>query len=291
MFTDASKDTEAAVGRARIARQKVRGSAEWKILVTDEHGNNIVDVPISAVPARSIRFLSWFSRFSSNFGSQSPHIVDWLMVAVAIVVLAVTTVLVTNRGTYQTASAPMKSAVVADPNRQPSPRQLVVQKAVNQPTTLAAVAPVVNTHAATQAVAPRQPPPLQPPPPPGQVPGFGGSNPFVQTKFFIVPPPGETRYVPNEIVLQVGSHISRETLEAVAASLALTILDIQNLRALGTTTIRISTNNISVAEAIRLLAKQRGSVYNGTVISRSPVISANRRSGFPGASHQRRPYS
>jgi len=89
------------------------------------------------------------------------------------------------------------------------------------------------------------------------VPGFGGSNPFVHTKFFIVPPPGETRYVPNEIIVQVGSHISRETLESVAARLALTILDIQNLRALGTTSIRISTNNISVAEAIRLLAEQQ----------------------------------
>jgi subtilisin family serine protease len=179
------------------------------------------------------------------------------MVAVAIVVLAVTTVLVTNRGIYQTASALIESAVVADLNRQPTPQHLVVQKAINQPTTLAAVATVLNTHAATQPTAPRQPPPQQPPPPSGQVPGFGGSNPFVHTKFFIVPPPGETRYVPNELVLQVGSHISRETLEAVAASLALSILDIQNLRALGTTTVRISTNNISVPEAIRRLARQQ----------------------------------
>jgi hypothetical protein len=255
MLTDAN--TEAAVGRARIARHRVQGSAESKIFVTQGHGNNIVEVPLSAVPARSIRPWSWRPSFPSNLGSQSPHIVAWSMVAVAIVVLAVTTELVKNRGIYQTASALTKSAVVADPNRQPPPQQQVFQKAVNQRTTLAAIAPVVNTHAATQPPAPPQLPPQQPPPPSGQVPGFGGSTPFVQTKFFIVPPPGETRYVPNELVLQIGSHISRETLEAVAASLALTILDIQNLRGLGTTTIRISTNNISVAEAIRLLARQQ----------------------------------
>ena len=174
------------------------------------------------------------------------------MVAVA---LAVTTVLVKNRGIYQTASAPTKSAVVADPNRQLPPQRQFVQQVVDQPTTLAATAtaPVVNRQAASQPPAP----PQQPPPPSGQVPGFGGSIPFVQTKFFIVPPHGETRYVPNELVLQIGSNISREMVEAVAASLGLTILDIQNLGALGTTSIRLSTNNISAAEAIRLLASQQ----------------------------------
>jgi Subtilase family len=254
MLTDAN--TEAAVGRARIARHRVQGSAVSKIFVTQGRGKNIVEVPLSAVPARSIQPWSWRPSFPSNLRFQSQHIVAWSMVAVAIVVLAVT--VVKNQVFYQTASAATKSTpVVADPNPQPAPRQLVVQKAINQPTNLAAIAPIVNTHAATQPPAPPRLPPQQPPPPSGQVPGFGGSTPFVQTKFFIVPPPGETRYVPNELVLQIGSHISRETVEAVAASLGLTILDIQNLRALGTTTIRVSTNNISIAEAVRLLARQQ----------------------------------
>ena len=48
-----------------------------------------------------------------------------------------------------------------------------------------------------------------------------------------------------------------EALEAVAASLGLTILDFQSLGGLGTTSIRIGTNNLPIAEAIRLLSSQQ----------------------------------
>jgi hypothetical protein len=113
MRPDSSEDTDGGVGRAHITRHRVHGSAEWKIFVTDGHGNNIAEVPLSAVRARSIRPWSLHQHFPSNFGSHSPHIVAWSLVAVAIVVLAVTTVLIENRGIYQTASVPTTSAVVA----------------------------------------------------------------------------------------------------------------------------------------------------------------------------------
>ena len=108
-----SEDTEGAVGCAHIARHRVHGCAECRIVVTDEYGHEVAEVPLAANRARSVRPWSWLLSFSSNFGSQSPEIVAWSVVAVAIVVLAVMTVLVENRGTYQTASASTKGAVVA----------------------------------------------------------------------------------------------------------------------------------------------------------------------------------
>jgi hypothetical protein len=242
MPTDPRKNTQAVGGRTHIARQKSDGSAGRQIFVTDQYGNNIVDVQLSTVRVRTIGPFSWLPRFSANFGSQFPHIVAWSMLAVAIVVLAVAIVPAKNGSIYQTASATTKKAVVTPPPRQ----QQLAQQAMKQ-----------TTLAAAQRSAPSQLPPQQPPPPFGQVPGFDGSTPFVQTKFFVSPPEGETRYVPNELLLQVGADVSRETLGAVAASLGLTILDIQRLGALGTTTIRISTNNLAVAQAIHLLAGQQ----------------------------------
>jgi subtilisin family serine protease len=245
-------NTEAAFGRARIARHKVQGGAAQKFFVTQGSGNNSIEVPLSAVSVRRIRLWWWLSSFSySNLKSRSFHIVAWSFFAVAIGVLAVTTGRANNPGIYQTASATTKIVVN---NGQPPPQQEIAQKAANQRTTIvAASAPVVKAQAPTQPPVP----PRQPPPSNGQVPRFGSATPFVKTKFFIVPPPGETRFVANELVLQIGSHISRQTVETVTARLGLTLLDIQHLKALGTTTIRVSTNDISVPKAIRLLARQQ----------------------------------
>ena len=113
MCPDSSEDPEGAVGCAHIARHRVHGCAECRIFVTDEHGHEVAEVSLAADRACSIRFWSWLPNFPINFGSQSAHIAVCLMVAVAIVVLAVTTVLIEYRGIYQTASAPTKGAVVA----------------------------------------------------------------------------------------------------------------------------------------------------------------------------------
>ena len=111
VLSNASEVTE--VGRAHIARHRDHGCAEWKIFVADVHGNRIMEVPLPSVPDRSIRSRSWLPSFSFNFSPHSAHVVAWSMVALAIVVLANTTVLVANRDIYETASAPANEAVVA----------------------------------------------------------------------------------------------------------------------------------------------------------------------------------
>jgi pilus assembly protein Flp/PilA len=67
--------------------------------------------------AGSMRPWSWLQSFPSNFESQARHVIQGSLAAMAIVMLAVTTVLITvlieNRGIYQTASAPTASGVVA----------------------------------------------------------------------------------------------------------------------------------------------------------------------------------
>jgi hypothetical protein len=113
MRSDSSEDTETVVGCAHIARHRVHGCPECRVFVTDEHGHEIAEVPLPIDSARSIRSWSWLPNFPLNFGSQSSHIVAWSMAAVAIVVLAVTTGLVANQSTYQTASAPTTSALIS----------------------------------------------------------------------------------------------------------------------------------------------------------------------------------
>jgi hypothetical protein len=111
VLSNASEVTE--VGRAHIARHRDHGCAEWKSFVADVHGNRIIEVPLPSVSDRRIRSRSWLASFSFNFSPHSAHVVAWSMVALAIVVLANTTVLVANRDIYETASAPANEAVVA----------------------------------------------------------------------------------------------------------------------------------------------------------------------------------
>jgi hypothetical protein len=108
-LSDAREVTE--VGCAHIARHRDHECAEWKIFVADVHGNRIMEVPLPSVPDRSTRSRSWLPGVSFNFGSHSAHVVAWSMVALAIVVLANTTVLVANRDIYETASAPSNEAI------------------------------------------------------------------------------------------------------------------------------------------------------------------------------------
>jgi hypothetical protein len=111
VLSDEIKVTE--VGCTHIARHRDHGCDEWKIFVADVHGNRIIEVPLPAVPDRSIRSRSWLPSLSFNFNPHSAHVVAWSMVALAIVALANTTLFVAGRGIYQTASAPANEAIVA----------------------------------------------------------------------------------------------------------------------------------------------------------------------------------
>ena len=103
---------------------------------------------------------------------------------------------------------------------------------------------VVNTQALNQPLGPR----------PGSGSG-GGLPPQFGARFFVPPPPGETRFVPDEVVLQIPANIPPAQLQTVLGRLGLTVLGSQNLGLLGVTTYRVRIGNgKSVSAVIRALA-------------------------------------
>jgi subtilisin family serine protease len=104
---------------------------------------------------------------------------------------------------------------------------------------------VVNTQALNQP----------PPPPPG--PGPSGNNlpPAFGSKFFVVPPPGETRLVQDEVVVQIPSNIPAAQLQGMLQRLGLTIVGSQSLGLLGVTTYRLHIENgSSIGAVVQALA-------------------------------------
>src|SRR5712692_5253107 len=120
VFPGVSEARKEAVSLARdVARHGFRGSTQtWKVVVTDENGDEVLTVPLSEIRARMPR--TWFglgghiAKLKSNFG---PRTFVWLVAAAVLAIIvqaAVTTVLITKqRGSYQTASAPTEGAIVA----------------------------------------------------------------------------------------------------------------------------------------------------------------------------------
>jgi hypothetical protein len=115
VFADAREANKEAVGLAQdIAVHGVHGSGEWKVVVTDERGDNVLTVPLSEVRARRIRPWLKLRSLMSNVVSRSPRMFAWSIAAGAIAVPGiVTTVLLQDQGVYQTASAASTGAVVA----------------------------------------------------------------------------------------------------------------------------------------------------------------------------------
>lgn len=84
--------------------------------------------------------------------------------------------------------------------------------------------------------------------------GSGGSGPPGRSGFF-PPPSGETRYVPNEVLLDVAARVSTSQLDAVARRLRLTRLDVHPMRLVGRRIYRWRINDgSSVTTMIRSLA-------------------------------------
>jgi subtilisin family serine protease len=74
-----------------------------------------------------------------------------------------------------------------------------------------------------------------------------------------IPPAGETRFVANEVLLQVAANVSEQQLARIAARLQLTRLEIQTFTLTSRTLQRWRIDgNRSVAETLRLLARYRG---------------------------------
>jgi hypothetical protein len=120
VFSSVREARKEAVGLARdVVRHGFQGSIQtWKVLVTDENGDEVLTLPLSEVRARKI--LAWLdlrgriAKFESSFG---PRTFAWLITALVLAIIvqaAVTTVLITEQGRgYQTASAPTDGAIVA----------------------------------------------------------------------------------------------------------------------------------------------------------------------------------
>jgi subtilisin family serine protease len=84
--------------------------------------------------------------------------------------------------------------------------------------------------------------------------GGGGSGPPGRNGFF-PPPAGETRYVPNEVLLDVARSVSALQLDAIARRFSLTRVDVHPMRLVGRSIHRWRINDgSSVAAVIRSLS-------------------------------------
>ena len=73
-------------------------------------------------------------------------------------------------------------------------------------------------------------------------------------QFSGVPPRGETRFVPSEVVVQMPSTVQRAQVEAVAQELGITMVASQNLNASGRTIYQFrSASGADVSDVIRRL--------------------------------------
>jgi hypothetical protein len=114
---DARKE---AIGLARdITRHGIHKPTQtWTIIVTNEHGNEVLTVPLAGVPASKphgeFDLRSCIARIETRFGRGT---IVWLIGAVALAI-AVPAAITTMRpagqdGGYQIASAPTQDALVA----------------------------------------------------------------------------------------------------------------------------------------------------------------------------------
>ncbi|HVY58696.1 MAG TPA: S8 family serine peptidase, partial [Xanthobacteraceae bacterium] len=73
---------------------------------------------------------------------------------------------------------------------------------------------------------------------PGNGPGPGIGRTLSERTISGVPPLGETRFVPNEVILQISSEVSRDRLDRLARQLGLTIISSKNFGLVGRTIYR-----------------------------------------------------
>jgi len=98
-----------------------------------------------------------------------------------------------------------------------------------------------------EVIAPKRPPQRNPPPP--AIRQARGRN-------ISIPPPGETRFVRNEVLLQVETGASTQLLDQIARSLQLTLLETQSFTLTGRTLQRRRIDgNRSVAATLRALSR------------------------------------
>src|SRR4029077_7228843 len=88
------------------------------------------------------------------------------------------------------------------------------------------------------------PPPQQSPGPAGPQQGQPEQLPAAFVRRVIdIPPPNETRFVKDEVVLQIAGNVTVERLQAVVGRLGLTLLASENLAITGSTLVRFRINH------------------------------------------------
>jgi hypothetical protein len=118
--------------------------------------------------------------------------------------------------------------------------QTPLQSRLDDPLTVASLAPGDVANALASNRAPESPPPQ-----------FG-------SRFFVVPPPGETRFIADEAVLHIPSGIAPAQIQALMSRLGLQVLASQRLGLLGVTSYQVRIRNgSSVAAVIRALFASR----------------------------------
>jgi subtilisin family serine protease len=148
----------------------------------------------------------------------------------------------------------------------PGPVQVInnlVGQGPSQFAALNAAAPVFNTVLGGIRLPPQQPPGptgsqqgQQPPGPTGSQQGQQQQLPVgFDRRVIDIPPPTETRFVKDEVVLQIAGNVTVEQLQAAVGRLGLTLLASENLAITGSTVVRFRiTDGRSPAEIIRALA-------------------------------------
>jgi hypothetical protein len=100
-----------------------------------------------------------------------------------------------------------------------------------------------------------------------------------------VPPPGETRFVSNEMVFHVAPNISRQAVENVARKLNLTMVGSHNVALTGGTMFHFRVaNGRSVADAVRGLEAEKLGVAQPNYVfklQQDPKLAARTQGGEP----------
>ncbi len=162
-------------------------------------------------------------------------------------------VLVNGQLYNPTEKNPSPSPSPPPPPPPPTTQAQLIQNLV-QDITLASVTlgEVVDTQPLTQP--PAGPPPAGSGPPPAP----GGLPPQFGARFFTPPPLGETRFIKDEVVLQIPSGITPAQLQAIFGPLGLSILGSQTMGLIGVTSYRVHIGNgASIASVIQALAAKR----------------------------------
>jgi filamentous hemagglutinin family protein len=137
------------------------------------------------------------------------------------------------------------------------PTQTASQNQVVQQFTATVTTPntneVVNTQTVTQSQTQQQPSQgqgqalAQSPPPGGKIPGQLDVGPG---RFFYIPPPGETKFISNKLLVQIDSSVPLSELQRIASLLGLTIVASENLGLVGQTAYEFQINNGEPVAAI-----------------------------------------